>query len=119
MVWLMWRAPVHRVGHETFVALRARREAHRVVRELLHPPLDPYQFYCARCGRPLDSRDLDSDELIRCVACGARTPVPPRAAPELRRRWLRRWGRRPRSLLRDAVIVVYLVIALVLVFAAL
>src|SRR5688572_18449936 len=104
MVWLMWRAPVHRVGHETFVALRARREAHRVVRERLHPPLDPYQFYCRHCGRPLDSRDLDFDELICCGPCGVRTPVPPAAAAELRRRRVRRWGRKPRSLLRDAVI---------------
>ncbi len=115
----MWREPVHRVRHETFVALRARREAHRVVRELLHPPLDPYQFYCRHCGRPLDSRDLDLDERIRCGACGAATPIPPRAAAELRRRRLRRWGRRPRSLLHDVTILAYLLIALILVFAAL
>jgi hypothetical protein len=115
----MRREPVHRVGPETFVALRARREAHRVVRELLHPPLDPYQFYCRHCGRPLDSRDLDFDELIRCVACGVWTPVPPRAAAELRRRRARRWGRKPRTPLRDAAIVVYLLVALILIFAAL
>jgi hypothetical protein len=116
----MWRAPVHRVEPETFVALRARREAHRVVRELLHPPLDPYQFYCRQCGRPLDSRDLDDGERIGCGACGARTPVPPRAAAELRRRRARRWGRRPRApLLRGAAIVAYLLVALILLFAAL
>jgi hypothetical protein len=70
----MWREPVHRVRHETFVALRAR---------------------------------------------GAATPIPPRAAAELRRRRLRRWGRRPRSLLHDVTILAYLLIALILVFAAL
>ena len=115
----MWRAPVHRVEPETFVALRARREAHRVVRELLHPPLDPYQFYCRHCGRPLDSRDLDFDELIRCATCGAPTSIPPGAAEELRRRRARRWGRPPRPLLRDAAITVYVLIAILLVFAIL
>jgi hypothetical protein len=108
--------PVHR---ETFVALRARREACRLARVLHNPPLDPYQFYCRHCGQPLDGLDLEPSNHICCDACGCYTLVPPDSARELRRRRLRRWGRRPRSLLHDAVIAVYLLVALILVFAAL
>jgi hypothetical protein len=104
---------------ETFVALRARRQAHRVGRELTYPPLDPYQFYCRQCGTPLDLRDLDWSDQIRCAACAERTPIPPRAVPELRRRRARRWGRPPRSLVRDAAIAVYILVAILLVFAIL
>ena len=107
------------VQAETFVALRARRQAHRVVRELTYPPLDPYQFYCRQCGTPLDLRDLDPSDQIRCAACAARTPIPPAAVAELRRRRSRRWGRPPRSLVRDAAIAVYVLVAILLVFATL
>ena len=107
------------VHPETFIALRARRQAHRVVRELTYPPLDPYQFYCRLCGSPLDLRDLDWSDHIRCAACADRTPIPRSAVEELRRRRARRWGRPPRSLMRDAAIVAYVLVAILLVFAIL
>ena len=114
------QAPLRPDVHpETFVALRARRQAHRVVRDLTYPPLDPYQFYCRHCGHPLDLRDLDWSNHIRCERCAGRTPVPPRAVAELRRRRTRRWGRAPRSLLRDATIAAYVLLAILFVFAIL
>ena len=114
------QAPLRPNVHpETFVALRARRQAHRVVRDLTYPPLDPYQFYCRQCGLPLDLRDLDGSDHIRCAACGARTPIPRGAVAELRRRRSRRWGRPPRPLLSDAAIAVYVLVAILLVFAIL
>jgi hypothetical protein len=114
------QAPLRPDVHpETFVALRARRQAHRVVRDLTFPPLDPYQFYCRRCGLPLDLRDLDGSDQIRCAACADRTTIPRGAVEELRRRRTRRWGRPPRSLVRDAAIAVYVLVAILLVFAIL
>src|SRR5688500_10453688 len=116
---MMWPPPPPPVQAETFIALRARRESHRVMRALLHPPLDPYQFYCRHCGAPLDNRDLDAADGIRCGACGGRSYIPTSAIDELRRRRVRRWGRPPRAPLRDVAIIVYVVIAIMLAFAAL
>jgi hypothetical protein len=78
---LMQQDPVHR---ETFVALRARRQAYLMASRVLHPPLSLGGFYCRHCGHPLTTDSLDVHDHIRCHACGQRTRLPPGVAARVR-----------------------------------
>src|SRR5438552_663699 len=70
---------------ETFIALRARREAHQISREVLYDrPIDVETLLCASCARQLELSHGDAARnTIRCEACGAETEVPPHLRPQL------------------------------------
>src|SRR2546421_6213511 len=74
-LWVMPLDP----PRETFIALRARREAHQVSREVLYDrPIDVETLLCSSCARDLELSHGDaSTNMIRCDACGAQTDVPP------------------------------------------
>jgi hypothetical protein len=114
----MWREPDPR---RTLATLRARHQAYRVARQMLHPPMEPYQFFCRQCGARLDVAQLDPHDQIRCEDCGLPTRLPPAAAADLRR-WLARAGSGARSSpvsFAALVLWTYFLIALLIVFAAL
>jgi hypothetical protein len=73
------------IQRQTFIALRARRQAYQIATQIMHPPLKPYQFFCRHCGAGLDALGLDVNDHIRCDDCGLRTRLPPGCASELRR----------------------------------
>ena len=54
---------------ETFIALRARRQAHQIASEILNPHLDLDALPCQHCGRdvPIDRRFATH----HCPHCGA------------------------------------------------
>ena len=89
---------------------------------MLHPPMEPYQFFCRQCGSPLDSAQIDdAHDQIRCADCGLHTRLPAPAAAELRR-WLARAGSRARPSpdpLAAIALWAYFLVALLVIFAML
>jgi DNA-directed RNA polymerase subunit RPC12/RpoP len=66
---------------ETIIALRARREAHRIASDILNKPIDPKSLACPRCARqlPLSEFDRSDDTRVDC-RCGALVKLPPHLA---------------------------------------
>jgi hypothetical protein len=64
------------VARETFIALRARREAYRVATDIqYHRPLDVRHIECPSCHSTIEPPPGDSQEAA-CGACGQRVPLP-------------------------------------------
>jgi hypothetical protein len=74
------------VCRETFIALRARREALRISTQILNPPLDLLALHCRKCGNPLSSATLTSGNTIRCDACCRAVRVHRALAAQIRAR---------------------------------
>lgn len=75
------------VQRETFIALRARREAYHVAADVLYEaPIDVRTVACRGCGAWLDVHGSTVTDPLTCPACGALTPLP----PYLRARYLPR-----------------------------
>ena len=68
---------------QTFIALRARRQAYRIAADFLYDqPIDVNTVACRVCGTDLTRRVLSDDYRIYCPHCGAETTLPPhRRAP--------------------------------------
>ena len=66
------------VRRETYVALRARREAYQIASEILYEaPIDVRAVPCGGCGRWSEVRGSTVTDPLTCPACKARTPLPP------------------------------------------
>ena len=72
------------IRRETFIALRARRQAHQIAQELLNPSLDLKQTYCRKCGKFLRMDRLDRHDQIPCHRCGHVNIVPHELAERIR-----------------------------------
>jgi hypothetical protein len=61
---------------ETFIALRARRQAYAIAREILNPHVDVAAVPCRACGGdvPIEADHLGAT--ARCPSCGADVLVP-------------------------------------------
>jgi hypothetical protein len=64
------------VRRETFIALRARRQAYAIARDILNPHLDVAAVPCRACGSdvPIEADHLGATG--RCRSCGADVLVP-------------------------------------------
>jgi DNA-directed RNA polymerase subunit RPC12/RpoP len=63
------------------IALRARREAHRIASDILNKPIDLKSLACPRCTRQLALTDFDrSDDACIDCRCGALVKLPPHLA---------------------------------------
>jgi hypothetical protein len=61
---------------ETIIALRARRQAHAIAREVLNPHVDVLAVPCRACGGdvPIEPHHLGATTI--CPACGASVLLP-------------------------------------------
>jgi hypothetical protein len=77
-------APQRALHRETFIALRARRQAVQIATAIANPSLNLAQLYCRACGTPLRSDRLTVRNEIACHGCGTVTKVPPAVAERIR-----------------------------------
>ena len=61
---------------ETFIALRARRQAHAIAREVLNPHVDVAAVPCRACGGDVPFEPSHLATTARCPACGATVLLP-------------------------------------------
>ena len=61
---------------ETFIALRARRQAHAIAREVLNPHVDVAAVPCRACGGDVAFVPSHLATTARCPACGATVLLP-------------------------------------------
>jgi hypothetical protein len=63
---------------QTFIALRARRQAYRIATDFLYDqPIDVETINCRACGKRLKRRRMSAKGWIRCRRCGVFTKAPP------------------------------------------
>lgn len=72
------------IPRQTFIALRARRQAHQIASDILNPSLDLSQVFCRECGRPLRRDRLDRNDHIACHRCGHVNDLPHELANRVR-----------------------------------
>ena len=66
------------IFRQTFIALRARRQACRIASDFLYDePIDVETFPCRSCGRQMRVKIVGAAGLVRCRVCGARNTAPP------------------------------------------
>ena len=61
---------------ETFIALRARRQAHAIAREVLNPHVDVAAVPCRACGGDVPIEPDHLGATTACPACGATVLLP-------------------------------------------
>ena len=63
---------------ETFIALRARRQAYRVAADFLYEdPIDVETFACRSCGQQIRPDVVGVNGIVRCGVCGVKNQVSP------------------------------------------
>jgi len=68
---------------ETFIALRARRQAHAIAREMLNPHVDVAAVPCRACGGDVPIEPHQIGATTACPACGATVLLPANYLAEL------------------------------------
>ena len=65
------------VPRETYIALRARRQAYRIASDILYEePIDVSTLFCQGCGAELGRSDTSFTDPMICPHCDTATPVP-------------------------------------------
>lgn len=67
---------------ETFIALRARRQAHAIARDVLNPHLDVSAVPCRACGGDVRIDPHHLGATATCPACGATVLLPANSLAE-------------------------------------
>ena len=73
---------------QTFIALRARRQAYRIAADFLYDePIDVESFPCSACGQPIHVEEVNAVGNLPCPSCGEWNRAPAhlrsRRAPDL------------------------------------
>src|SRR5688500_5228238 len=64
-------------SRETMIALRARRQAHRIAADIAYEqPIDVDTFTCRSCKHVIQPEVFDEAGWIRCPVCGVRNQLP-------------------------------------------
>jgi hypothetical protein len=72
------------IQRQTFIALRARRQAHQIASQIINPSRDLAQVCCRECGRSLRRDRLDRNDRIACHRCGHVNDLPHELANRVR-----------------------------------
>ena len=62
---------------QTFIALRARRQAYRIAADFLYDePIDVESFPCSACGQPIHVEEVNAVGNLPCPSCGTWNRAP-------------------------------------------